>query len=149
MLKLNLPPYLINLRANNGKQQIFDLLRNKYVALTPEEWVRQHFVRYLIYDRQFPQGLMANEMQIVLHRTRKRCDTVLFDKQRQPLVIIEYKAPSIPITQEVVNQILRYNIVLRVRYIFISNGLSHYGWKLNYEHQTYEILPEIPVYSSL
>ena len=149
MLALNLPPYPYKITSRNGKKYIFDFLRKKYVALTPEEWVRQHFVHFLVESKGYPQGLTANEVQISLNATKKRCDTVVYNRNLTPLVIVEYKAPSVVITQEVFNQITRYNVVLRVSYLIVSNGLNHYCCKVDYDRNTCTFLPDIPFFSEL
>ena len=114
MLPLNLPSYPAKILKRNGKNVIFDTLRQKYVALTPEEWVRQHFVHLLTDFKGYPKGLLANEIQLDLNGTKKRCDTVLFNKDLSARMIVEYKAPNIEITQAVFDQITRYNMVLKV-----------------------------------
>lgn len=149
MIALNLPAYPFKIVLKNGKQYIFDVLRKKYVALTPEEWVRQHFTRFLLEDKGYPQGLMANEIQVCLNGTRKRCDTVLFKRDLTAQMIVEYKAPSVEITQSVFDQITRYNMVLKVDYLVISNGLRHYCCRINYSDSSYMFLPEIPRYEEL
>lgn len=149
MLKLNLPSFAINVKKIEGKPSVFDSLRRKYVALTPEEWVRQHFVNFLISEKGYPEMLIANEMQIVLNNKKKRCDSVIYDRQLSPLVIVEYKAPEVNITQAVFDQIARYNIVLRVKYLIVSNGLSHYCCKVDYNSQCIEYLADIPCYAEL
>ena len=122
MLSLNLPSYEIKIAERNGKNVIFDMLRKRYVALTPEEWVRQHFVHYLTDYKGYPKGLLANEIQLDLNGTKKRCDTVLYNKDLSAKLIVEYKAPHIEITQTVFDQITRYNMVLKVDYLIVSNG---------------------------
>ncbi|MBQ8773120.1 MAG: type I restriction enzyme HsdR N-terminal domain-containing protein [Muribaculaceae bacterium] len=149
MQQLNLPPYPAQIRNDNDCERIFDLLRNRYVALTPEEWVRQHFTSFLINYKQFPKSLLANEIGITLNGTRRRCDTVVFDKQGKPLVIIEYKAPSVNVTQLTFDQIVRYNMALQARYLIVSNGLSHYCCRINYDNHSYSFLPDIPDYTEL
>lgn len=149
MASLNLPPAALKLFIIDGKQAVFDVLRNKMILLTPEEWVRQHFVHFLISDKKYPQSLMGNEILLTLNGMKKRCDTVVYKKDLTPLVIIEYKAPHIKITQEVFNQICRYNFVLKVNYLIVSNGINHYCCKMNYENKTYTFLKEIPLYSEL
>ena len=128
---------------------IFDILRKRYVKLTPEEWVRQHFIHFLIEHKNYPAGLLANEVGLDLNGTKKRCDTVLYQRDLSPQMIIEYKAPQINIAQKVFDQIARYNIVLRVDYLIVSNGLQHYCCKMNYEQQNYSFLTDIPDYPSL
>jgi type I site-specific restriction-modification system R (restriction) subunit len=149
MFALNLPVFEYKIRQQEGKSKIFDPLRHKFVALTPEEWVRQHFVNYLIKDRNFPAGRLSNECNIHLNGLKRRCDTVLYDEYLKPLVIIEYKAPEIQITQTVFNQIATYNMALKVKYLIVSNGLKHYCCRMDYENQKVEYLEMIPNYSAL
>lgn len=149
MLPLNLPRYAVKVTEKDGKRSILDPVRRKYVALTPEEWVRQHFVNYLITIKQFPKELLANEVSIKLNGTSKRCDTVAYSRDLSPLMIMEYKAPSVEITNTVFDQIVRYNMVLRVKYLTVSNGLRHFCCKIDYETQGYTFLEEIPTYQTL
>ncbi|WP_165020511.1 MULTISPECIES: type I restriction enzyme HsdR N-terminal domain-containing protein [unclassified Dysgonomonas] len=149
MLKLNLPPFNINVKKIDGKLSVFDELRRKYVVLTPEEWVRQHFINYLITEKGYPKSLISNEIQINLNQQKKRCDTVIYSREPSPLVIVEYKAPEVVITQDVFDQIVRYNIVLKVQYLIVSNGLSHYCCKMDYVNQSFEYLSDIPSYNEL
>ncbi len=149
MLKLNLPPFDINVKKVNGRASVFDPIRRKFVAVTPEEWVRQHFVNFLLTEKGYPQTLIANEIQINLNGQKKRCDTVVYSREPAPVMIIEYKAPDVNITQAVFDQIVRYNIVLKVKYLIVSNGLNHYCCRMDYQNQTYDYLPEIPSYSNL
>ncbi|NDV97218.1 hypothetical protein D0T84_20260 [Dysgonomonas sp. 521] len=149
MLELNLPPFDINVKKTDGKLSVLDPLRRKYVALTPEEWVRQHFVNFLLTEKGYPAALLANEVQISLNKQSRRCDTVVYDRTLTPLMIVEYKAPEVAITQSVFDQIVRYNIVLRVKYLIVSNGLSHYGCVMDYENNTFYYLPDIPDYKEL
>lgn len=149
MLSLNLPPYEIKIIEREGKRQIFDPLRKSYVALTPEEWVRQHFVNYLLQYKGYPSSLTANEVGITLNGMSRRCDTVIYDKNLKPRAIVEYKAPSVKITKEVFAQISRYNLVLRVDYLIISNGLQHYCCKMNYTNNSFTFMQDIPDYNTL
>lgn len=150
MGKLNLPQYSPKIRkSNDGKIQIWDSLRMQYVALTPEEWVRQHFTNYLTEYLHYPKSLMTNEVSISLNNMTRRCDTVLYSKDLKPKMIVEYKRPSVNITQKVFDQICRYNLVMHVDYLVISNGVNHYCCKMDYEKQTYRFLKEIPHYSEL
>ena len=149
MLPLNLPHYAHKIQTENGKNYIFDVLRKKYVGLTPEEWVRQHFTHFLMRYKGYPQGLLANEVQICLNGTKKRCDTVLYDRALNARMIVEYKAPQVEITQTVFDQITRYNMVLRVQYLIVTNGLSHYCCRIDYEKGSYIFLPDIPDYKDL
>ena len=149
MLALNLPPYETKITEREGKRQILDILRRSFVALTPEEWVRQHFVHYLLEHNGYPAALMANEVAITLNGTKRRCDTVVYDRLLRPRAIIEYKAPEVKITKEVFAQISRYNLKLKVEYLIISNGLQHYCCRMDYEKQSYTFLQEIPEYSTI
>ena len=124
MLSLNLPAFDAKIAARNGKNVIFDIIRRRYVALTPEEWVRQHFVHFLLAHKGYPQALMANEVQVQLNGTKKRCDTVLYRRDLTARMIVEYKAPEIEITQKVFDQITRYNMVLKVDYLIVSTRVS-------------------------
>ena len=146
---LNLPTYDAKISEENGKRRIFDPLRKCHVALTPEEWVRQHFVHYLAEHKGYPASLMANEVSITLNGMNRRCDTVIYDKALRPRVIIEYKAPTVKITKEVFAQISRYNLTLRVDYLIISNGVQHYCCRMDYGKQSFTFLQDIPEYSRI
>ena len=149
MLALNLPRYAVKVTEKDGKRSILDIVRRKYVALTPEEWVRQHFVNYLITEKIYPKELLANEVNIKLNGTSKRCDTVVYNRFLVPLMIVEYKAPSVEITSAVFDQIVRYNMVLHVTYLTVSNGIRHFCCKIDYDKQCYTFLEAIPEYSML
>ena len=149
MLSLNLPPFEVKMQKRDGKNWIFDSLRKKFIALTPEEWVRQHFIHFLTDYKGYPKGLLANEVQLNLNNTKKRCDTVLFNKDLSARMIIEYKAPHIEITQAVFDQITRYNMVLKVEYLIVSNGIRHYCCRIDYNTMQYTFLPDIPAYGEL
>ena len=148
-MEINLPAYEMRVREQRGRHEVFDFLRRRYVALTPEEWVRQHFVHYLVEHKGYPKGLLANEMELRVGEKRLRCDTVLYNNVLQPLMIMEYKAPSVPITQRVFDQITAYNNLLHVDYLVVSNGLQHYCCRMDYEGRSYTFLKEIPDYSML
>lgn len=149
MLSLNLPVFDVKIADRGGKRVIWDVIRRRYVALTPEEWVRQHFVHFLVGHKGYPASLLANEVQVQLNGTRKRCDTVLYRRDLTPCLIVEYKAPDVEITQRVFDQITRYNMVLHVDYLIVSNGLRHYCCRMNYATGSYEFLSDIPEYSNL
>ncbi len=148
-MSLNLPPYKFNIQRTSAGNKIFDMLRKRFVALTPEEWVRQHFTAYLINHKGYPASLMANEVSLTLNGTSRRSDTVIFDRQGSPLVIVEYKATTIEISQKTFEQIVRYNMVLHARYLIVSNGMTHYCCQIDYNNHSYKFLPEIPEYNSL
>ena len=128
---------------------IFDFLRRKYVALTPEEWVRQHFTHYLVEHKGYPKGLLGNEIELHIGNKKLRCDSILYNKVAQPQIIIEYKAPSVQVQQKTFDQISAYNLLLRVDYLIVSNGLQHYCCKMDYEQQKYCFLKDIPNYEKL
>lgn len=149
MLSLNLPAFDAKILQKEGKTVIFDSLRHRYVALTPEEWVRQHFVNFLVNHKGYSPTLLANEVQIGLNGTKKRCDTVLYRQDLTARMIVEYKAPDVAITQKVFDQITRYNMVLRVDYLIVSNGLQHYCCRMDYATGSYTFLRDIPAYCDL
>ena len=149
MQQLNLPPYEIKIRETDGRRTILDILRRKYVALTPDEWVRQHFVHFLIEQKGYPATLLANEVQLNVGNKLLRADSVLYGSDLHPRMIIEYKAPTVSITQKVFDQISVYNMLLKVDYLVVSNGINHYVCKMNYENQKYFFLREIPEYKDL
>ena len=148
-MEINLPPFETKLRERNGKREIFDFLRRRYVALTPEEWVRQHFVHFLVDHKGYPKGLLANELELHIGEKRLRCDTLLYNSMLQPRMIVEYKAPEISITQRVFNQITVYNMLLHVDYLIVSTGLQHYCCRMDYTQGVYTFLPTIPDYQEL
>lgn len=149
MPELNLPSFDKKVIQKDGRPFIFDIIRRLYVALTPEEWVRQHFVHFLIGTKGYPQSLMANEVQLKLNGMSRRCDTVAYDRTLRPRVIVEYKAPTVNITQQVFDQICRYNMVLQVDYLIVSNGLAHYCCKVDNTTHTYTFLKDIPSYEEV
>lgn len=148
---MNLPEYEnIKLRmAQNGKHEVLDVLRQRFVTLTPEEWVRQHFVHFLISHRGYPAALMANEVELAVGDKRLRCDSVLFDRERRPRMIIEYKAESIPVTEKVLRQVATYNMLLHVDYLMVSNGNTHLCLHYNATEGRWQCLPDIPYYKDL
>ena len=149
MQALNLPPAPLRLTEHNGYTTVFDPLRRRHIRLTPEEWVRQHFVHFLTQHKGYPQEQLQNEVSLTLNGTTKRCDTVLYDLSAHPRMIVEYKAPSIQLSQRVFDQISRYNIVMRVPYLIVSNGLEHYCCHIDYDTQTYRFLRDIPSYDEI
>lgn len=148
--QLNLPPCPeMQLRHVDGAVQVYDSLRRKWLVVTPEEWVRQHFVRYLCSALGYPPALIANEISLRLNSTLRRCDTVVFSRTLRPLAIVEYKAPTVAITQKVFDQIARYNIVLEAPCLIVSNGLHHYCCRFDKAKGTYAFLREVPSYEEL
>ena len=149
MNELNLPAYDVKVRGTREKPEIFDFLRKRYVSLTPEEWVRQHFTHWLVEHKGYPKGLLGNEIAMKCGEKTLRCDSILYNKEASAQMIIEYKAPTVSLTQRVFNQISTYNLLLHVDYLVVSNGLQHYCCKMDYEHQTYHFLDIIPDYLEL
>ncbi len=148
-MDINLPSYDVRWRERDGKREIFDFLRRRYVALTPEEWVRQHFVHFLVEHKGYPKGLLANELELRVGEKRLRCDTVLYSATLQPQMIVEYKAPDVAITQRVFDQITAYNILLHVDYLIVSNGCQHFCCRMDYARRSYEFMSDIPDYSTI
>jgi type I site-specific restriction endonuclease len=146
---LNLPQYSFRIKEKSGKKLIFDGFRRKWVALTPEEWVRQNFVRYLTEEKHFPSSLVAVERSLRMNRRDFRTDIVLFSKSGNPLVVVECKAPEVKISQLVFDQVARYNLDLRVSYLIVTNGLEHYCCRFDQQQLSYTFLPEIPDYREL
>ncbi|MCM1152805.1 MAG: type I restriction enzyme HsdR N-terminal domain-containing protein [Muribaculum sp.] len=149
MPPLNLPRTQLRIMTEDNTVKVFDPLRNKYVVLTPEEYVRQHFVAWMINDLGYPASNMADEVGLRVNGTLKRCDTLVINRDGSPLMIVEYKAPGVNITQSVFDQIVRYNMELRARYLVVSNGLHHYCCVIDYEHDTYHFIPRVPDYREL
>lgn len=148
-MQLNLPEQKFKIKNVDRSLQIFDALRSKYVALTPEEWVRQNFVAYLINHKGYPESLINNEIALTQNNIKRRCDTLIIDRNANPLVIVEYKAPSIKITQKVFDQIVRYNMVLQAKYLIVSNGMQHFCCQIDYVNNSYSFLPDIPSFSEV
>lgn len=147
--KLILPPAGLKIVRRNGVFKVFDPLRKDYFCLTDEEFVRQIFVKWMISDLGYPASVLANEIGIKLNNTRKRCDTVVFSSSGSPLMIVEYKAPSVIITQEVFNQIVAYNMALKADYLVVSNGYSNFCCKVDYDGHKIFFLDHIPCYSDI
>ena len=148
-MQINLPSCEIKVREQNGRREVFDFLRRRYVALTPEEWVRQHFTHFLVEHEGYPTGLLANEMELRVGEKRMRCDTVLYSPTLQPRMIVEYKAPDIAITQRVFDQITVYNMLLHADYLVVTNGMLHYCLRMDYDRHSYEFLGDIPDYKTI
>lgn len=144
MQALNLPPYQFKLKQQGVRNQIFDAIRKKYVVLTPEEWVRQNFLQYLIQDKSYPASLIAVEAGLKYNQLQKRMDVLVYDKQGNPHLMVECKAPEVKITQDVFDQIARYNMVFKVKYLVVTNGINHFCCIMDYTANTYSYLENIP-----
>lgn len=149
-MKLNLPSYQFKIRpATSGKDEIFDEFRMKYITLTPEEWVRQNFMRYLKEEKEYPPALIAIEKGIIVNRMKKRFDAVIHNREGKPIMLIEFKSPDVIVSQKVMEQISRYNLNLNVNYLIISNGLIHYCCYIDKKNDNIIFLKDIPVFSEL
>ena len=146
MQVLNFPTYKFRIKSNENNYSIFDILRKKYVVLTPEEWVRQHFVHYLIHDKGYPISLIAVEKKLLVNNLVKRTDILVFNTDGKPFIIVECKAPSIAITQSAFDQIARYNLKLNANYLIVTNGLSHFYCQIDHKKEAYTFLKDIPSY---
>lgn len=144
MQPLNLPHIEAKIMRRGEKPYIFDPIRRRYISLTPEEWVRQHFVSFLINHRHVPAALVGNEVSLTVAGQNRRCDTVICNRQGQPVAIVEYKAPDVAITQKVFDQITRYNMALHVGWLIVSNGLRHICCHIDYAPLGYQFVPDIP-----
>ncbi|HRH66213.1 MAG TPA: type I restriction enzyme HsdR N-terminal domain-containing protein [Bacteroidia bacterium] len=150
--KLHFPEYKFKLRSGTSGGQslkIFDIVRGKYVQLTPEEWVRQHILHFLIYDRRFPRSLTAVEKRVVVNRLERRYDVLVHGPDLKPLILVECKAPDVQITQDVFDQAARYNLSIDARFFILSNGMETFCCTLNHEAQTYSFQEEVPFYENL
>lgn len=149
MQQLSFPAYSFRLKSSENKPYIFDVIRKKFLVLTPEEWVRQHVLQWLLQDKGYPLSLINVEKEIKVGNTRKRYDIVVFHSDGSLLLIVECKAPSIKITQETFDQIARYNLKLQADYLMVSNGLSHYYCQVDTQAERYDFLRNLPDYRSL
>jgi len=149
-MKLNLPEYQFKIKVTSpGRDEIFDEFRKKFVALTPEEWVRQNFIRYLKEEKNYPPMLIAIEKGIKINGMQKRFDAVVYNRNGKPVMLIEFKSPEVKINQQVMEQISRYNLNLNVNYLVVSNGLSHYCCYVNKHNASIKFLDDIPEYDML
>lgn len=149
MERLNLPTYSFNIKLIEQRKYIFDFIRKKFVILTPEEWVRQNFLRFMVEEKKYPASLIAVEMEFKLNNLSKRSDAVIYNKKGLPFLILEFKAPDIKINQKVFDQIARYNMKFNVEFLIVSNGLDHYCCKIDYEKQNYFFFKEVPEFKQI
>jgi hypothetical protein len=149
MQKLNLPEYSFRLKTTEGKDFIFDSLRKKFVRLTPEEWVRQNFLQFLVTEKKYSPALITVEALVKVNSNPQRADMVVFDRSGLPVLVAEFKAPDVKISQQTFDQIVRYNMQLKVRYLIVSNGLEHYCCLINYSENSYAYLSEIPAFANI
>ncbi len=149
MLDLNFPRYEFRFKNKENKIAVFDELRKKFLVLTPEEWVRQHCIRFLTEDKKYPKSHINAEKQLKIGKLLKRYDVVVYNSDGSIFLVVECKAPHIKITQETFDQIARYNLILNAEYLMVTNGLQHYYCQLDYEAETYRFLPELPEKTSI
>ncbi len=147
MIKLNLPTFDTELRQEGGKVLIFDVLRKRHVSLTPEEWVRQHFIHYLIHHLRYPRGLIKVEGGLTFNSLQKRSDIVVFDRTGSPWMVIECKAPDLQLSERTVMQASMYNHTLKARYLVVTNGMSHVCCEINWENRDTVVMAEMPDFS--
>jgi hypothetical protein len=138
----------LNIRSTSDGQQIFDCVRKKYVVLTPEELVRQNIIMYLANVKNYPINLMRVEVGMKFNNMQKRCDILIYNRNRSPLLMVECKAANVKISQDIFNQLSRYNLVFKVPYLVATNGKDTYCCKINFEKQTHEFLNEIPSFEA-
>jgi type I site-specific restriction endonuclease len=148
-MQLNLPEYTFRTMRKEGRTLVFDAYRRRWIKLTPEEWVRQHFIRYLVEEKHYPASLIAVEHSLKINRQDFRADAVVFSSSGNPLLILECKAPDVKIIQKVFEQIVRYNYEFQVGFLIVTNGLSHFCCRIDKANLSYEFLNEIPDYELL
>ena len=146
MQKLNFPTCAFKLKSSENKTLIFDIVRKKYVIVTPEEWVRQHVIHFLLKEKNYPISLIAIEKQLKINKRVKRTDIIVYNKQGTPEILIECKAPSVKITQTTFDQIARYNLSANSNFLMVTNGLAHYFCQIDTDKETYIFLEDIPSY---
>jgi len=147
-IPLNLPTYAAKIQQDGTKSYIFDELRKKQLVLTPEEWVRQHWVQHLIRAKRYPKALIKLEGGLKLNDMPRRSDLVVFDTNGNKILLAEFKAPSVKITQAVFEQIARYNTVHRIPFLLVSNGLQHYYCHIDFERGSFKFLADLPDFNA-
>ncbi len=147
--KLNFPDFNFKFKVTNQKKQIFDVFRKKFVFLTPEEWVRQNLLMYLCEYKNFPESLLEVEKKVLINGMNKRCDALFYNQKMDPLMIVECKSPEIKITDKVFNQIARYYLVLKPKFLLISNGMIHYFFSIDNMKKKYLFHQNIPDYNKI
>jgi len=146
--KLNFPTYSFRFKNSENKRLIFDGIRKKFVVLQPEEWVRQHCVEYLIRVKNYPKSWINVEKELKINNLKKRYDIVVFNQDGSIHLVVECKAPTIPISQDTFDQIARYNLKLNATYLMVTNGINHYYCQMDFENERYTFLKDIPDYST-
>ena len=149
MKQLQFPTYSFRFKNSENKVAIFDEIRKKFIIITPEEWVRQHVVRFLLQEKKYPKSHINVEKLLKINDLNKRYDVVVYNPDGSIFILVECKAPEIKISQHTFDQIARYNMTLNAEYLMVTNGLNHYFCKMDYENEKYDFLPELPEYQSL
>lgn len=144
MEKLNFPNLNLRVKNKENKLFIFDIIRKKWFLLTPEEWVRQHCINFLVFTKNYPKSLINVEKKLLVNGNTKRYDIIVFSKNSQVLILVECKSSKITINQDVFDQIAKYNLTFKSKYLMVSNGLSHYFCLVNYNLKNYSFLSDIP-----
>jgi hypothetical protein len=144
MQNLNFPSYSFRLKNSENKVSIFDEIRKKFIVLTPEEWVRQHVIQYLIQEKKYPKSYLSVEKLIKVNNINKRYDIVVYHPNGELFLLIECKAPEVRINQDTFDQIARYNLKLNAKYLMVTNGLNHYFCLIDFEKEAYVFLNELP-----
>lgn len=148
-MSLERPSYKLKIKKEDGKVFVFDEIRKKYVVLTPEEHVRQNIIQFLIIEKSFPKNLFTVEGSIDLNGLKRRFDILISANTGNPIMIVECKAPNIKIDQTVFDQITAYNMVTKVEYLLVTNGINNYCCRLDFTNNCYEFLKDIPDYFSI
>jgi hypothetical protein len=146
MKQLQFPTYSFRFKNSENKVAIFDEIRKKFIIISPEEWVRQHVVQFLLQDKKYPKSHINVEKLLKINNLTKRYDVVVFKPDGAISILVECKAPEIKITQSTFDQIARYNMTLKAEYLMVTNGLNHYFCKMDYEKEQYDFLQELPEY---
>ena len=146
MRKLNFNPYPFRFKKDEERLLIFCALRKKFLVLTPEEWVRQHVIAYLMADKNYPASLINAEKLLKINGLSKRYDVVVYHPSGKILLLVECKSPEIAIAQNTFDQIARYNLTLKADFLMVTNGLTHYFCKMDYDNSRYSFLRDIPSY---
>ncbi|MNF50288.1 type I restriction enzyme HsdR N-terminal domain-containing protein [Flavobacterium maritimum] len=147
MQKLNFQAYNFRFKNSENKVSIFDEIRKKFIILTPEEWVRQHVVQFLLAEKKYPKSLINVEKVLKVNGLRKRYDAVVYNPDGSIFILIECKAPEVKITQATFDQIARYNMTMKSQFLMVTNGLNHYFCQMDFENEKYQFLQELPDYS--
>lgn len=149
MIRLNFPTYSFRFKNSENKISIFDEIRKKFIILTPEEWVRQHVLKYLMEEKKYSKSYINVEKLIKINDLSKRYDVVVFQPNGKIFLLIECKAPEVQITQQTFDQIARYNLVLNAQYLMVTNGINHFYCQMDFEKEQYTFLRELPDFKSI